>query len=168
MNKTALALFFFLLSFWLPGSSRLLENPEGTANHAPGTWQKEMLGLVNQARSKGCRCGGKYMPPTPPVKWNDRLALAAQSHAADMDRHHFIGHRGSTGSKIGERATRAGYDWQSVGENVAWGDLSVKMAVIGWLDSPGHCLTLMHRGYKEMGAARQGQYYVQLFGRRWK
>jgi uncharacterized protein YkwD len=84
-----------------------------------------------------------------------------------MYNHHFIGHHGSNGSKIGDRATEAGYDWKSVGENVAWGDLSVKGAVSGWLESPSHCMTLMHGGYKEMGVARQGKYYVQLFGHKW-
>jgi len=168
MNKIILSFSFLLCTSWLPGSSRFLDNRASTTNLAPGTWQKEMLGLVNSARARGCRCGGKYMPPAPPVTWNDRLAMAAQRHANDMAKHHFIGHRGSGGSKIGERASRAGYDWQSVGENIAWGDLTVKSTLRGWLDSPGHCLTLMHRGYKEMGVARKGKYYVQLFGREWK
>ncbi|MFQ5448411.1 MAG: hypothetical protein ACE5FF_15910, partial [Saprospiraceae bacterium] len=83
MNTIILSFSFLLCSSWLPGSSRLLDNPAGAANHAPGTWQKEMLGLVNSVRSKGCHCGGKYMPRVSSVKWNDTLALAAQSHASD-------------------------------------------------------------------------------------
>ena len=102
------------------------------------------------------------MPPKNPVKWNNTLAKAAYGHAVDMDKNNFIDHLGSSGSRIGQRVDRAGYNWRSVAENVAWNSRTVRGAVLGWKDSPGHCLSMMGN-YKEMGAARVGAFWVQVF-----
>ena len=131
---------------------------------APENWQKEMLDMTNQIRRQGCRCGHKKMPPQKALKWNDTLAKAAQKHAEDMNRNQFIGHYGSNGSRIGQRVERAGYNWKSVAENVAWNMRSVQGAVSGWKNSPGHCRNIMG-GYSEMGAAKVGLYWVQVFAR---
>ena len=132
--------------------------------YAPETWQQEMLRLVNDIRSKGCFCGNKKMSPAKPLRWNEKLAHAAQMHADDMQQNQFIGHRGSRGSRIGQRVSKAGYNWKSVAENVAWNIRTAKGAVLGWKNSPGHCRSMMG-GYTEMGAARQGRYWVQVFAR---
>jgi hypothetical protein len=34
--------------------------------------------LMNDIRTKGCNCGGQYYPPVKPLKWNVKLANAAQ------------------------------------------------------------------------------------------
>ncbi len=133
-------------------------------HYVPETWQQEMLRMVNEIRSKGCICGNKKMPVKKPLRWNDNLANAAQQHADDMHDNQFIGHYGSGGSRIGQRVTKAGYNWKSVAENVAWNIRTTKGAVIGWKNSPGHCRSMMG-GYTEMGAARKGRYWVQVFAR---
>ncbi len=124
----------------------------------------EMLKIVNQIRSEGCKCGRRNMPPAPPLQWNTKLEKAATAHAKDMNVNKFIGHRGSDRSKISERIDATGYNWRAVGENVSWGPKSVKGAVLGWKDSPNHCMTLMSSSYKEMGAANDGKFWVQNFG----
>lgn len=128
----------------------------------PETWQQEMLLLVNQIRSKGCRCGHKRMRPAGALRLNQALNQVAQKHADDMDYHRFLGHYGSNGSRIGQRVTAMGYDWQRVAENVAWNFRSVQEAVEGWRDSPGHCVNLMGN-YTEIGLARSGDHWVQVF-----
>ena len=130
--------------------------------YAPETWQQEMLRHVNKIRADGCQCGRKKMPSTNALKWNEKLANVAKKHAVDMDKNHFIGHYGSNGSRLGQRVDNAGYNWQCVAENVAWNTASIQGVVLGWKDSPGHCVNLMG-GYKEMGAARLGAYWVQVF-----
>jgi uncharacterized protein YkwD len=129
-------------------------------------FKAEMLKLVNQTRSEGCQCGNRYMPPAPPLNWNNKLEKAAESHAKDMNSNKFIGHRGSNGSKIGDRIKANDYFWKAVGENVSWGPRTVEAAVAGWKDSPSHCITLMSPSYKEMGAANEGKFWVQDFGRK--
>lgn len=161
MNRT---LFKFLLPIWLLAFPLSENTYAPTAQTAPNTWQQEMLDQVNQIRAKGCRCGRKRMPPAPPLSWNDQLAATANSHAKDMQRNRFMGHRGSNGSRIGERATLAGYNWQSIAENVAWNTQTVSNTVQGWKNSPGHCKSMMSSAYREMGAANVGAYWVQVFG----
>lgn len=52
---------------------------------------------------------------------DDRLRSAAYGHAEDMAANDFFDHTGSGGSTIGTRATAAGYQWTSLGENIAAG-----------------------------------------------
>ena len=131
----------------------------------PAAFRNEMLELVNEIRAEGCTCGDRVMPPAPPLKWNGKLAQAALGHAKDMDKNNFIGHKGSDGSKISDRVSRAKYAWRAVGENVSWNAPTVAGAVQGWKDSPGHCQNMMNKSFKEIGAAWEGAYMVQVFGR---
>jgi uncharacterized protein YkwD len=137
---------------------------ESTANDA--VFKSEMLKMVNQIRSQGCRCGNWIMPPVAPLQWNNKLEKAAKAHAKDMNSNKFFGHRGSDGSKIGERIAAADYYWKAVAENVSWGHRTIEGAVRGWKNSPSHCMTLMSPDYKEMGAANDGKFWVQEFGQK--
>ena len=126
---------------------------------------RELLQLVNQLRKQGCRCGRKRMKPAPPLKMNRLLNRAARSHANDMASNDFFEHRGSNGSSISDRISKAGYDWQAVGENIFWGRAGIQEVFEGWKDSPGHCKNLMSKDFREMGFAKVGIYWVQEFGK---
>ncbi|MBL0423385.1 CAP domain-containing protein [Ramlibacter sp. AW1] len=133
---------------------------------------REVLALVNQARSQPRRCGSESFPAAGSLQWSPALHRAAEVHARDMARHGFLGHTGSDGSKVGQRATRAGFDWRDVGENVAAGQQTARAVVQGWLNSPEHCANLMHGPFTHMGvafavdeASRGGIYWAQVFGR---
>ncbi|HEY7641832.1 MAG TPA: CAP domain-containing protein [Steroidobacteraceae bacterium] len=130
-----------------------------------------VLELVNQARSRSRRCGSRSFSPAPPLTLSPVLSRAALAHAQDMSAHKFFEHRGSDGSKPSERATRAGYTWSAVAENIAEGAASADEVVRGWLDSPGHCVNIMGAQYREMGLAyftdfaHKGEiYWAQEFG----
>lgn len=122
-----------------------------------------MLNRVNLLRSKGCHCGRRYMPPVPPLVWNDQLEKSAATQVQDMYRHHFISHRGSNGSSPGKRVTKTGYQWHTVGENAASGQESVEEVMQDWKKSSTHCLIMMDKSYRDFGAALQGAYWVQVF-----
>lgn len=124
-----------------------------------------ILDAVNNARKKGCNCGGKYMPPVPAVTWNDQLAQAAFNHSKDMNENGFFSHDSPKGSP-GERIRKAGYNWKAYGENLAYDDTDEKGVVQGWLKSPSHCKTIMSPLYKEIGAGRAGAYWTMDFGAR--
>ncbi len=73
----------------------------------------------------------------------------------------------------GQRIAAAGYRASGWGENIAAGDASVTTVVQGWLDSPGHCTTLMGANYQDFGASCRYQagstyryYWTTDFGRR--
>ena len=123
-----------------------------------------LLQLVNDARKKGCKCGNTYYPPVAALTWNNQLERAAYGHSTDMFRNRYFSHTGSDGSGTGERITNAGYSWRFFGENIAEGYPSEKEVVKGWLGSPGHCANIMSKNYREMGAARVGDYWTQDFG----
>jgi uncharacterized protein YkwD len=141
-----------------------------------GDWREagqQVLRLANEARSRAQRCGTQAFGAAPPLRWSDTLGAAAQAHSADMARRNYFAHHSPEGAQVNERAQRAGYDWRSIGENIAFGAGSARQVVQGWLDSPGHCRNLMDPGFADMGAAyalNPGSdgaiYWTQVLGRR--
>ncbi|GJM34463.1 MAG: hypothetical protein DHS20C18_34640 [Saprospiraceae bacterium] len=123
------------------------------------------LDAVNAYRESGCTCGVRFMPPAAPLQWDDLLSNAAQRHANDMGNNGFFSHTGSDGSSSSTRVTDAGYNWQSVGENIAFGYSGIEAAVDAWINSEGHCRNIMNASFTEMGAARKGTYWVQDLGK---
>ncbi|WP_229423087.1 CAP domain-containing protein [Telluria aromaticivorans] len=134
---------------------------------------QEILARVNAARASGRTCGSQAYPPAAPVRWDAELGQAALAHSQDMAARRYFSHKAKDGSTAAERARRAGYHWQRVGENIAFGQRSPEEAMAGWLESPGHCANIMNPGFTEMGAAygmasehRAGIiYWTQVFGR---
>jgi uncharacterized protein YkwD len=113
---------------------------------------REILDAVNAARAVPRNCGERAFGAAPPVAWNDALGAAALAHSRDMAAHRHFGHQGTDGSMVASRATRAGYAWRLIGENIAAGQPSAREAVEGWIESPGHCANLMNPAFTEMGA----------------
>ena len=122
-----------------------LQDPAGVA--------RRVLELVNAARAEARRCGRDRFEPAPPLAAATSLTAAASLHSLDMAGRGELTHDGSDGSNSGERMTRAGYTWQISGENVASGQRDAEAVVAAWLDSPGHCATLMDARYTETGIA---------------
>ncbi|AWW36121.1 CAP domain-containing protein [Streptomyces cadmiisoli] len=129
---------------------------DGAAAPASGA-VASIVNLVNSERGKaGCS----------PVKLNAKLSKAAQDHSADMAAQRNMSHTGSDGSDPGERITRAGYQWQTYGENVAYGYSSPEQVMAGWMSSPGHKRNILNCAFKEIGVglAQPGNYWTQNFG----
>ena len=142
------------------------DSPVVTPDMSEEEWTEALLVLVNHTRQQGCRCGTTYMQATTPLEIDEQLNLAAQVHAEDMYENKFFKHKGSDGSRVGDRATRMGYDWQAIGENISAGYPNVMAAFEGWKSSPPHCENMMSPDYKHMGAGKKGSYWVQTFGNR--
>ena len=132
-----------------------------------------MLRHVNEARGRARVCGARSFGPAPPLAWNDALAQAALVHSRDMAARNYFDHADATGATVVQRATRTGYRWRVVGENIAAGQGSARQVVAGWLASPGHCANIMSREFADMGAAyaidphsAMEIYWTQAFGAR--
>jgi uncharacterized protein YkwD len=119
----------------------------------PAQLSEELLARINEARATPRSCGAQAFGAAPPVVWNEMLAQAALGHSQDMAAKHYFNHKEPGGSIPAERATRAGYRWRQVGENIASGQHTVAQTVADWLDSPGHCANIMNPAFTEMGAA---------------
>ena len=132
---------------------------------------REVLDLVNAARAEPRTCGEERFGKAPPLQWNEKLAQAALNHSMDMAKRKYFRHEGPGGASVRERATKAGYRWRTIGENIATGQGAPKQVVAGWLASPHHCSNIMHPSFSEMGAAyfvnRDSDtaiYWTQVFG----
>jgi uncharacterized protein YkwD len=131
---------------------------------------RRALQLVNAARAQQRKCGRNTFQAVPPLKLNPALERAALAHAKDMANHSLFEHRGFDGSQPADRVTRTGYEWRTVGENIAAGAPDIDSVVQGWLQSPGHCSNIMGAQYREMGVAyfvnpksKADIYWAQVF-----
>jgi hypothetical protein len=105
----------------------------------------------------------------PPVSINAHLTDAARVHTQDLFDHQFQGHTGTDGSDPGRRITRAGYSWQTWGENVYSTSYNVWYGHVGfqvdWGNGPGgmqtppgHRNTIHNGAFREVGVGVvQGQ-----------
>jgi uncharacterized protein YkwD len=129
-----------------------------------------VLDLVNAARAEPRVCGRDSFGAASPLTASSTLTAAAAVHAQDMADHRKLDHKGSDDSVSGDRITRAGYVWSVSGENIASGQRDAEAVVASWLQSPGHCATLMAPYFTETGVAfalapneNPPIYWVQVF-----
>lgn len=143
----------------------------------PSAWDRQkisrrVLELTNQVRSQPRRCGSGYFPAVPPLTLAPaQLELAAREHSDDMANNDYMDHTGRDGSTPADRITRTGYQWRTIGENLASGVMTADEVVSGWTGSPHHCENLMSPRFREMAvafavnpASRGGVYWTQVFG----
>lgn len=159
--KTILVLFI-LLSGYSAYSQEKVSSPQ---------FRREFLNAINRVRQQGCSCGATYMPPAPPVVWNNQLELAAIGHARDMAWNNYFSHTSKDGRSMEDRVVLAGYTFKgyrsfAIGENIAEGQMSIAEVMHGWFKSPGHCKNLMNPSFREVGVAQDNTYWVQDFGGR--
>jgi uncharacterized protein YkwD len=70
-----------------------------------------------------------------------------------MAARNYFSHTSADGRSMVDRVEATGYDWSTLGENIAGGQRSVDEVVAGWMNSEGHCANLMNPRFTEMGVA---------------
>ena len=128
----------------------------------PSAVELAIVDAVNQQRSQFGLA---------PLKVSSRLVKAAQIHAADMARLNTMAHDlpGAAQPGLTDRASFVGYNFRSLGENIAEGYPDVSSVMNGWMNSPGHRSNILGAGYTEIGvgvayASNGDPYYCQVFG----
>jgi len=93
-----------------------------------------------------------------PLTANSVLQSAAIQHSTDMVRNNFFSHDSSSGEDFEDRILRFRYPPPNtrfvVGENIAWGTLSLSTAdaiVVSWMNSPEHRANILNGKFKELG-----------------
>jgi uncharacterized protein YkwD len=158
------------LAFACCSSTEIPSPTTDNSNKRPGaeldapTVQAQMRSLVNNLRAKGCTCGTTKKKPVPALTLNEPLNAAATLHAKDMNEVKFFSHTGSDGSDFSKRAQLSGYTGFASGENIALGYPTPEAVIEGWIKSEGHCNNMMNASSTEMGVAKVGNYWVQVFG----
>jgi uncharacterized protein YkwD len=105
-------------------------------------WRRDILDRVNRFRAQYSLA---------PLKLNDRLNRAAQAHADDMATRDYFSHASPDSETVGQRATRAGYKWRSILENLAAGQDNPRTTVEGWIHSPGHREAMLNPTVQDAG-----------------
>jgi len=115
--------------------------------------------MVNDERAKG---------GLPPLGLDTQLNNSAQLHSEDQASRNTMDHTGSNGSSPGDRISAAGFSWNQVAENVAYGYKDMITCMNEWMNSPGHRENIMSPAYEMFGAgvADSGgtKYWTQDFG----
>lgn len=155
-------------NYWIVAAVPFAPPPQADA----AAVASRVLALVNQARAQPRRCGTESFKATGPLTLDPALTRAAAIQAEAMAAGSFLEHQGRDGSTPADRATRAGYDWRSIGENIAMGQTTPERVVQDWLQSPEHCANIMAPVFQQMGVAfavrpssEGGIYWAQTFGR---
>lgn len=132
--------------------------PVVEANLAPGL-ERDILSMVNDYRKS------KKLPP---LQNNSAMEYQARRHSMDMGTHRIpFGHQGFSFriKYIQEKVPGA----TQVGENVAYGNLSARAVVDGWIQSPEHRKNMVGNfKYTGIGVTRNLQnqlYFTQIFAK---
>lgn len=146
----------------------------GTLPWSLNEQRAEIRDAVDALRAKGVRCGGQWHPPVDRLRSSQGLAQAALAQAAwvaDAGEYAHETPDNPAGRDPRERAARAGYGGQVVGENLAWGQATPDAAVRWWSRSPTHCRLLMDPDMQDIGVGavadpetRHGWVWVMLVG----
>jgi uncharacterized protein YkwD len=94
-----------------------------------------------------------------PLREDQRLELAAESHTATMIADGYFGHYGRGGQTPADRLREAGYIpsssvGYSIGENIAWGTgglASPRAIVAAWMQSPPHRENILNAEFEDTG-----------------
>jgi uncharacterized protein YkwD len=119
----------------------------------------EIVRLVNEERaSAGCR----------PVTLEDRLTEAAQDYTDVMARSGVLSHTGPDGSTMAGRVEAAGYQWSTLGENIAVGQRTAAAVMDAWMHSEGHRANILNCSFEQIGVgvntSSNGPWWTQDFG----
>ena len=88
-----------------------------------------------------------------PLRLNERLNLAATDRIKDMFAKRYFDHVAPDGLDPFSWVEQRGYDYRSIGENIAIGYQTAATIVEGWMTSPGHRQNILEKKYEEVGIA---------------
>ncbi|WP_436850383.1 CAP domain-containing protein, partial [Streptomyces massasporeus] len=139
-----------------PGGSG---SDSGSGPASGGGPEAQVLSLVNKERAAaGCSS----------VTANDRLTRAADDYSDVMASSGVMSHTGPDGSTMTTRVEAAGYQWSTLGENIARGQADAASVMKSWMNSPGHRANILNCSFKELGVGVHfgdgGPWWTQNFG----
>jgi uncharacterized protein YkwD len=120
--------------------------PEGPATQLEisPSFEDQAMELVNQARWDNGRL--------PPLKRNDLLDNAAETHSSNMASRNFFAHCDlDSGAEPWERMSSAGYTWNYAAENIACGYPTPEAVIYALMHSAGHRANILSSEVCELG-----------------
>lgn len=101
-----------------------------------------------------------------PLNNNSLLETMAEHQSTDMALLRKMSHMDRQGRDLVQRAELYRYPWMALGENVAQGQRTPEEVVGDWMKSKGHRANILNPDFKEIGVAKTGSYWAQVFGSR--
>jgi len=80
-----------------------------------------------------------------------QLNAAAQAKAEDMAKNNYWSHSSPQGQTPWSFITAAGYNYQTAGENLAYGFSGAKQTIAGWMNSEDHRANILNGNYQNVG-----------------
>jgi uncharacterized protein YkwD len=124
--------------------------------------EERILELTNEARAK---------EKLPPLKVNATLLKVARAHSGNMAKQHALEHK-LDGKTPSDRVDQAGYNYRTMGENIAAGPKAAPVEKIfkGWMESKEHREHILSPKFDEIGLGhatddKDEVYYTQVFGK---
>ena len=137
--------------------------PTTTAASTPAAVAQEIVAQVNAQRAQAGLA---------PLTVGASLTQMAAIQAGNMARLGVMSHDlpGTATPGLADRASFVGYNYATLGENIAFNYPDANSVMAGWLASPGHRANILNPNYTEIGVSvaydATGQpYYAQEFGR---
>jgi uncharacterized protein YkwD len=138
-----------------PSSNKPSQTPTTTATQEPpaplsppagggsaNTQERQVLDLTNAARRQN-GCG--------PLSLADSLVKAAERHASDMVRRHYMDHNDPDGKSAFDRMEASGFHGSAMGENIAAGYDTAQRVFAAWMQSDGHRKNILNCNYNKIG-----------------
>ncbi|MEZ4180511.1 MAG: CAP domain-containing protein [Candidatus Doudnabacteria bacterium] len=89
-----------------------------------------------------------------PLSRDPKLDKAAQAKLEDMFAQQYFEHNSPDGKHPSDVITAAGYEFLTVGENLALGNFENDQVLVqAWMDSPGHRANILNSKFHEIGIA---------------
>ena len=161
LRRTTLTIVVCIVAVCGPKAPSLAQSRSGSA--PTSRVAADVIKLTNAERTHYRRAA---------LRANPRLMRAAQLQAEQMAHAGHMAHvlPDARYPRTEDRIAAAKYRWQTVGENVAFGQANAAKVLDSWMHSHGHRTNILNATFTEMGAGyavdRTGRpYYVQVFGR---
>ena len=136
-----------------------VQTPADTASSTLGTYEQQVVDLVNKERAAA---------GLPALKVNTKLAAVAEKKAEDMRDNNYFSHTSPTYGSPFDMMRQFGISYTAAGENIAKGQKTPADVMNGWMNSSGHRANILNSSYTEIGVgyvtdSSGNTYWVQQF-----
>lgn len=130
-----------------------------TAPSPSGSYEKQVVDLVNQERQKAGLA---------PLKENAALSNVAETKAKDLRDNNYFSHTSPVYGSPFDMMKQFGIKYTAAGENIAKGQRDPQTVMNGWMNSEGHRANILNSNFTEIGVgyvtdSNGNTYWVQMF-----
>jgi hypothetical protein len=118
-------------------------------------YDQRLLQLVNNERSKA---------GVQTVTLVEKLDAAGDTKSKNMSQANKLDHTDPiTGDTFDKGISKAGYEWNTAGENIAWNQPTPEEVMQDWMNSSGHRANILQENFDHVGFGYNDGYWTQTF-----